>query len=114
MAELIGVGRCPIGCGSTKARYTLTVKNLACGTCNACNTQVFARSDRSDEVLRANIIPATAPAPEPSPLAIADDAAGPIADSDDAGQPAKPPAATPPPPPAKQTNGWGLLAYLEK
>lgn len=104
MAELIGTGRCPIGCGSTKARYTLTVKNLACGTCNACNTQVFARSDRSDEVLRANIIPAAAPAePPPADTVI----------TDDAGQP---PVATPPPPPPppKQTHGWGILAGLER
>lgn len=68
MAELIGVGRCPIGCGSTKARYTLSAKSLTVGTCNACNTQVFARSDRSDELLRANIRPASDPAPEPAPV----------------------------------------------
>lgn len=106
MAELIGTGRCPIGCGSTKARYTLTVKNLACGTCNACNTQVFARSDRSDEVLRANIIPATAAIELPPSPTVIDDDAGPIADPADAGQPANPPS--------KPKFSWGLLAGQEK
>jgi hypothetical protein len=97
MAELIGVGRCPIGCGSTKARYTLSRKQLAVGTCNACNTQVFARSDRSDEVLRANIIkadpaPADPPAADPAPSL-----------------PADPPAD----PPKKKSIGWGMFRGLE-
>lgn len=99
MAELIGTGRCPIGCGSHKARYTLSAKNLAVGTCNACNCQVFARSDRSDELLRANIItdkPAPAPSdPTPAPAPQAD------------------PPADPVPPPQKKRIGWGILAGTE-
>ena len=94
MAELIGAGRCPIGCGSTKARYTVSAKQLAVGTCNACNCQVFARSDRSDELLRANIIKS-----DPAP---ADPA------------PAQPPApALPADPPKKKRIGWGIFAGQE-
>lgn len=97
MAELIGTGRCPIGCGSTKARYTLSAKGLAVGTCNSCNAQVFARSERSDEVLRANITPTHAPAPSADP----------------APTPVAPPAADPPPASPRKTIGWGLLAGRE-
>lgn len=92
MAELIGTGRCPVGCGSTKARYTLSAKKLAVGTCNACNCQVFARSDRSDELLRANIAAAPAPGPEP------------VVDKEPVPSPA--PVQSPPP---VRTYGWGML-----
>jgi hypothetical protein len=106
MAELIGVGRCPIGCGSTKARYTLSAKQLAVGTCNACNCQVFARSDRSDEILRSNIAPAEAPAADPGPAPTPPPAPGP---GDE------PPAATPAPIEATPTKriGWGVLRGQE-
>lgn len=102
MADLIGAGRCPIGCGSEKARYTLSAKKLAVGTCNACNTQVFARSDRSDEILRRNIkteaAPPADPAPAPAPAVL---------------PPPTDPA--PPPAPAKPARkfGWGVLAGQE-
>lgn len=99
MAELIGTGRCPVGCGSAKARYTLSAKKLAVGTCNACNCQVFARSDRSDELLRANIVATGAPAPAPEP-STAPALAAPKADPQ--------PQADPPAPP-ERTFGWGLL-----
>jgi len=100
VAELIGTGRCPIGCGSTKARYTLSAKKLTVGTCNSCNTQVFARSERSDEILRANIAPAAgAPAPAPAP----------VADP----PPAPAPAADPPPAPARKRISWGMFAGQE-
>eukprot|EP01034_Spumella_vulgaris_P008093 gene8093-10298_t len=100
------MGRCPIGCGSKKARYTLSAKSLTVGTCNSCNCQVFARSDRSDERLRANIIPDTAPdddAPTVPP--------GPIAKPDDVAPPPAAPVAADPPP--KPKYAWGLLAGLE-
>lgn len=92
MAGLIGHGRCPIGCGSTKARYSHSTKDLVVVTCNACNFQGFARSDRSDELLRANIAPEADPPP--------------------------PPAATPAPPPAptqapKEKPGWGVLGGMK-
>lgn len=51
MAEQIGHGRCPC-CGSSKARYTLSKSGLAVVTCNSCNFQGFARSERSDQHLR--------------------------------------------------------------
>lgn len=108
-APRLGFGRCPIGCGCRKAVYALSVKGLAFGYCNLCNTQVFARSARSDEVLRANIISDAAPGPGPSSTVVDDDTAGPIAGSDDAGQPAQPPAATPPPPPAPKPKSSWLL-----
>ncbi len=70
-ANALGRGRCPL-CDNRRASLTFSVKNLACLTCNACNTQVFARSDRSDELLRGLIlpaepVPAPIPAPEPAP-----------------------------------------------
>jgi hypothetical protein len=55
--NLIGKGTCPV-CGSEKARFTISKKQLACMTCNACNCQIFARSDFSDEKLRACVRPA--------------------------------------------------------
>lgn len=63
MAESIklGQGSCPV-CASPKARYTLSKKQLICVTCDGCNVQVFARSDRSDGLLR-QLIKAEAPAP---------------------------------------------------
>lgn len=83
MAERIGQGSCPV-CGSPKARYTLSKKQLICVTCDACNVQVFARSDRSDQLLRQLIKPdqVSEPAPPAAPGAT--------------GSPGEPPAADPP------------------
>ena len=52
--NLIGHGACPV-CGNTKARFTFSKKSLACMVCNACNVQVFARSDNSDARMRSLI-----------------------------------------------------------
>lgn len=52
--QKIGAGVCPV-CASHKAQFSVTKKQLVCVTCNACNFQGFARSDRSDELLRAKI-----------------------------------------------------------
>lgn len=70
-ANALGRGRCPL-CDSKRASLSFSVKNLACLTCNTCNSQVFARSDRSDDLLRALILPPEVeappiPAPEPAP-----------------------------------------------
>lgn len=109
MADLIGTGRCPIGCGSQKARYTLSAKSLTVGTCNSCNCQVFARSDRSDERLRANIIPEAAHVEEiPAEPAVT------IVHADDAPPPAAAPAAADPQPKKTKKIGWGILADLEQ
>ncbi len=59
MATLIGKASCPL-CGSKKARVTLSKAGLSVLTCNSCNCQLFARSDRSDELLRAQLIPESA------------------------------------------------------
>ncbi len=92
--KLIGLGCCPV-CSSLKARFTVSKKQLACMTCNACNSQIFARSDRSDELLRKRITPTEAPAAEFSPPAAAA---------------AEPPLA-PAPAPAKK-RGWGILGAI--
>lgn len=70
MAERIGQGTCPV-CTSPKARFTLSKKQLVCVTCDACNVQVFARSDRSDQLLRLLIKPDQAEPAAPAP-AVAD------------------------------------------
>ncbi len=70
-AELIGPARCPLCSG--RARLSLAKSKLTVLTCNGCNCQIFARSDRSDEALRARLLPADkdpAPAaPVPAPAA---------------------------------------------
>lgn len=88
----LGTGRCPV-CGSVKARYTLSAKGLAVITCNACNFQGFARSEHSDERLRALITPEAAPASSSStPAAPAAPApAAPPVSSSPAPAPAEPP-----------------------
>lgn len=96
--KLIGHGVCPV-CSNTKARFTVSKKSLACMTCNACNSQIFARSDSSDEKLRSFIRPAAAPAAAPVVEPPAPKA-----------EPA--PAATTPtekPKPKPAAPGWGFL-----
>ena len=51
----IGRCRCPV-CSSDRARLRVSAKQLAYITCDSCNLQAFARSDRSDEKLRALLI----------------------------------------------------------
>jgi len=82
-------------CSSKEAAFTLSKSGLAVCTCNACNSQHFARSARSDQDFRDCIIPPdtsppAAPAPEPAP-------------------PAPSPAPTP-----KKTIGWGIFAGREE
>lgn len=55
-------------CGSDKARLTLAKSRLCVVTCNGCNFQGFARSDRSDELLRARIVTDAPAAPEREPV----------------------------------------------
>lgn len=79
----IGAARCPL-CASGKASLRLSARGLVYLTCNACNCQIFARSERSDERLRDLRLasPADLPPIEPPPAPIA--------------PPAKPPITTPP------------------
>lgn len=99
----LGQGTCPV-CRSPKARYTLSAKGLAVITCNGCNFQGFARSERSDELLR-DLIP-KAPAP----------AADPVTASSPAPALTPPPVWLPAPPPTPQpetkpASGWGLMKW---
>lgn len=55
-AELIGRCRCPL-CRNDKARLSLAKSGLPVITCNGCNFQGFARSDRSDDRLRELLLP---------------------------------------------------------
>lgn len=87
----LGSGRCVV-CGSVKARYTLSGKGLAVITCNACNFQGFARSERSDELLRNHVSRDPEPSPAPAPAPGPDPAPAPVP----APQPA-PPAPAPSP-----------------
>lgn len=63
----IGRARCPI-CSTDRARLRVSGKSLAYICCDTCNVQVFARSDRSDEKLRALHIKEAAPADERPPV----------------------------------------------
>lgn len=65
-AEQIGKARCPL-CASEKATLSLSKKGLACLTCMGCSCQIFARSERSDEKLRALAIGAKPPEAPPAP-----------------------------------------------
>lgn len=100
--RIIGHGACPI-CRNTKARFTVSKRQLACMTCNTCNCQVFARSDSSDEKLRALIHPSAPAAP------VATEAAAKVA-------PVLEPSASKPAPeetPTKKTGvGWGMLRTI--
>ena len=74
-SDLVGYGPCLV-CGHASCRYGLTVKGHICAVCNACNVQVFGRSETSDLRLKAMVRgtdkpaepPATTPAP-PAPAA---------------------------------------------
>lgn len=71
----IGRARCPI-CSTDRARLRVSSKSLAYITCDTCNAQVFARSDRSDEKLRALHIKEAQPAAsavveQPAPAVVA-------------------------------------------
>lgn len=96
--NVIGRCKCPV-CSSTRASLRVSAKQLAYVVCNACNAQVFARSDTSDEKLRALLVsdpaPGPAPAPEPAPAPTP------------APTPAPAPAPAPVPEPAR--TGWGFL-----
>lgn len=51
----IGRARCPV-CRSDRAHLRVSAKELAYTTCNACNSQCFARSEISDTHLRGALI----------------------------------------------------------
>lgn len=85
-AETIGRCTCPL-CRSDRARLSLAKSGLPVITCNACNFQGFARSDRSDAALRSLLVNESSAAPAPAPA----------------------PAA---PAPAPRPMGWGVLGAV--
>lgn len=95
----IGLGSCPV-CASPKAHYTLSKKGLVCVTCNGCNFQGFARSERSDEILRAHIKPEAAPGADPVPDPAPAPVLNPAAEAD------QNPAPPPKPQPRKSLLSW--------
>lgn len=86
----IGRCKCPV-CQSDRAHLRVSSKGLAYVVCNSCQAQVFARSDRSDELLRAMH------RPEPDPI------------GDPAPTPAPAPEPAPPAPTAPPRPSWGLF-----
>jgi len=103
MAEAIGIARCPL-CGSLKARLSLSRSLLPVLTCSSCQAQVFARGDRSDELMRALLVEAPAPAVKveaPPPAQVASTAPDPA--------PSVPIA---PPPKKKSATGTAFDALL--
>ncbi|KQW76594.1 hypothetical protein [Methylibium sp. Root1272] len=93
-AESIGRCTCPL-CRSDRARLSLAKSGLPVLTCNGCNIQLFARSDRSDELVRALIVHEAPPPP-----------------ADDPPAPPAPIATAPQPAPATRAPmGWGVLGH---
>lgn len=84
----IGKCKCPL-CFSTKASLRVSAKQLAYIHCDTCHVQVFARSDRSDELARNLAI--KEPEPAPAPVVV---------------RATEPP---PPPPTVKAWATWGVL-----
>ena len=110
-ATQIGRGACPV-CKNSRARFAVSSKQLCCMTCDACNLQIFSRSDRSDELMRYLITSGGAdadikPKPKPEPVETpAQQSATPEAPK--APAPAEP-ANRPANPPAAPRVGWGFL-----
>lgn len=83
MADRIGPATCPVCKAEALASAMKTGR--VCITCNRCKAQLFARGDRSDELLRAYIVgalpadpPAPGPAPAPAPAPAAKPAGNPF------------------------------------
>lgn len=62
-AALLGHASCPL-CGG-RSRVTLSKNKLPVLTCSHCGIQLFARSERSDELIRDRLETEAPPAPEP-------------------------------------------------
>lgn len=91
--DVLGQCSCPV-CSSDRASARLSAKGLAYVVCDACNSQVFARSGKSDQLLRDRIKAQSKPAdPAPNPV--------PAADPTPAPQPA-------PPEPARKSS-WSIF-----
>lgn len=123
--EAIGQIKCPC-CASKKARVSVGANGRAYVTCSACHIQMFARSDYSDTLVRANMVPvekvkaaeAAAPAPvEPAPgEAIAPKVTAaerkpraPAVEQAPKVEPEPQPAAVPDTAPAKKKSAWDFF-----
>jgi len=106
-AEKIGLARCPV-CKSGGASVSLSKKLLVCMTCNACNLQIFARSGRSDELLRACITAPPTASPQTAP-----EAAKPEPAPTPSIAPVAPAVAPPAPPAAPARSSFGLGSWLK-
>jgi hypothetical protein len=96
-AELIGRCTCPVCHG--RARLTLARTQLSVLTCNGCNFQGFARSDRSDGLLRGLLVASDEPTPDPVRTAPAP-------------EPVRTAPAAPKPKP-EPVQGWGAFPWLK-
>ncbi len=103
----IGRCRCPV-CSHDKAHLRVNQKQLAYVICNRCNTQVQARSDMSDELLRKLHIAEAPPQPAPQPAP----AAPPTHVRTE--PPPEPVRADPPKPAPKPAPSWGAAAWMTK
>lgn len=120
-AELIGRCRCPV-CKSDRARLSLAKSRLSVITCNGCNFQGFARSDKADELLRARLVIEAPPVPAAPPAPVRTESAPPPAPpkapepvrtaptpEPAAAAPVRAPAPAPTEPPRRAA--WGLDAF---
>lgn len=97
---ILGLGACPV-CANPKAVFKVSTKQLAYCTCNACNTQIFSRSDVGDMALRG-FVHAAKPAPEKAPAPAPDEA--PAAAQAPAPEPVKKEISE-----KKSGSSWGIL-----
>lgn len=95
---VLGLGACPV-CANPKAVFKVSTKQLAYCTCNACNTQIFSRSDVGDMALRGFVHAKQTAAAEPAPVAVEKPEAAPIVA----------PQKTEKPKPKPAAPGWGIL-----
>ena len=104
----IGHCRCPI-CQGSRAKLRVSARGLAYVVCDGCNSQTFARGDRSDEHLR-RLFAEPAPAAAAQPVEPEKPATAPAAKTEPTPQPTKAPAA--PSAPAKPRMAWGAFPNL--
>lgn len=101
----IGRARCPL-CGGV-ASLRVSAKRLSYLAMDCCGAQLFTRSDASDALARALLIPGEPPPADPKPAKPAPAPAAAKPAPTPQPTPADPPAA--PPAPAKRVMGWGLF-----
>jgi hypothetical protein len=109
-AETIGPATCPLCRG--RSRVSLSSKGLPVLTCNGCNIQLFARSDRSDDLVRALLLPADTPAPAPAPEPKPVETRKPVSAPTPSPKPVAPAVAPVAPPAGPKKSGFGLQSWF--